>query len=280
MAGVAPSTTIPLGLPAVASGNAGAAGQTPPPAPTPQALGQPVPPGTARIVRNGSLQINIGKGRLQSAFDQAGALATGTGGFVADSSMSTADGTIPSATLTLRVPADRLSSVINALSQIGTIHQQDLKGDDVTGQLVDLAARIQNLRAEEDALRTILSRAQAIGDILQVQGQLFEVRQQVEQLTAQQTQLDNKATYATLVVQLSETGPAVAAGTRHPSPAKPSTWTRAARLARDNTLALFHAVTLTAGWLAPVLVLGLLVLPVYLWYRRRAAAMKESPTTD
>jgi hypothetical protein len=51
-------------------------------------------------------------------------------------------------------------------------------------------------------------------------------------------------------------------------------------LARDNTLALFHAVTLTAGWLAPVLVLGLLLLPVYLWYRRRTAALKNSPTPD
>jgi hypothetical protein len=97
------------------------------------AVGQPVSPAQARIVRNGSLQIDIGRGHLQSAFDQAETLATGSGGFVADSSMSTADGVVPSATLTLRVPSDHLAAVINALSQVGTIHQQDLKGEDVTG---------------------------------------------------------------------------------------------------------------------------------------------------
>ena len=46
----------------------------------------------------------------------------------------------------------------------------------VTGQVVDLGARITNLRATEAALQAIMIQATKIPDVLEVQGKLTEVR--------------------------------------------------------------------------------------------------------
>jgi hypothetical protein len=69
---------------------------------------------------------------------------------------------------------------------------------EVTGAVIDLEARIRNLRASEVALQEISSKATRVSDVLEVQAQLSGVRGQIEQLTAQLTQLEDQASYATL----------------------------------------------------------------------------------
>ena len=53
---------------------------------------------------------------------------------------------------------------------------------EVTGAVVDLEARIRNLRASEVALQDIAAKAVRVSDVLEVQAQLTAVRGQIEQL--------------------------------------------------------------------------------------------------
>ena len=73
----------------------------------------------------------------------------------------------------------------------------------MTGQVVDLEARIKNLQASEIALQGIAERATKISDVLEVQAQLTDVRGQIEQLTAQLKDLNDRAGYATLTARFS-----------------------------------------------------------------------------
>ena len=50
----------------------------------------------------------------------------------------------------------------------------------MTGQVVDLEARIRNLRASETALQGIAAKAIKISDVLEVQAQLTAVRGEIE----------------------------------------------------------------------------------------------------
>ena len=234
-------------------------------------IGTTVGPAQPQIVRTGDVHLTVGAGLIPRSFDQIAGLVTAAGGFVSDSDMST--GNVPSARLVLRVANDRLTTIVNQLASIGRISQQTLQGQDVTGQVVDLTARVTVLQSEEDAVRTLLSRASAIGDILQIQGQLFTLQTQIEQMDGQRASLADQTTWATLSVEISESSGAVkpgAAPKRHPSTAS-----RAWGLARDNTVAVIRGLAIGAGWAAPGLLLALLLgLPLAIWYRgrRRAAA--------
>ena len=77
---------------------------------------------------------------------------------------------------------------------------------DVTGQYVDLQARIDALQASRQQYLTILSKATSIGDILSVQSQLDTIQSQIEQLQGQLDLLDSQTTYSTLTVSLSQSG--------------------------------------------------------------------------
>ncbi len=73
---------------------------------------------------------------------------------------------------------------------------------DVTGQVVDLQARIENLEASERSYRELVARATDVDDILAVQTRLDQVRGEIEQLTAQLEQLEGQAALSTLTVTL------------------------------------------------------------------------------
>ena len=108
-----------------------------------------------------------------------------------------------SATLTLRIPADRFEEALKRLHELdGEVLAEATREEDVTSSVVDLEARIRNLQASETQYRTLLAKAVKIEDILAVQARLDEVRGQIEQLQAQHKELTGLADLATLSVTL------------------------------------------------------------------------------
>ena len=250
-------------------------------APVPQIA--PVPPGGTgtgtvaptgpRIVRNADIAVRVGKGRFGPAFDRVASIAAANGGYVTSSTTSTSGGSGRSAPprsgqLTVRLPSERFDDTRRALGQLGTVEQESLRGEDVSGQLVDQDARLRSLQAQEDSLRTLLSKATGVSDVLQVQNALFAVRQQIEQLQAQQTQLDQSATLATIQVSVYEPG---ASPIGQPEPLPATGLAHDLDRARDGAVAVLGGMIVVLGWLVPVAAVGGLV-----WgglrLRRRAGA--------
>src|SRR2546425_378942 len=62
------------------------------------------------------------------------------------------------------------------------------------------AARIRTLQASETARVRHAADAAKIADLLEIESRLSDVRGQIEQLTAQQKNLENQAAYGTLAV--------------------------------------------------------------------------------
>ena len=61
------------------------------------------------------------------------------------------------------MPADRFDSVRQSLSGLGEVESQSIRGEDVSGQLVDYEARLKSLQAQEEALRVLLAAAKGAG---------------------------------------------------------------------------------------------------------------------
>lgn len=238
--------------------------------------GQPAEPGSTPapagstsdqqlIVYEGTLSLEVGD--LNQAVDQADQLVAGLGGHVASSQLSNKDNA-SSSSVTYRIPAERWDDALTGLRAIGTrVVDENTTSEDVTGQVVDLDARIANLKASESALQAIMARASSIPDVLNVQDKLTSVQGDIESMTAQRDSLANRAALSTLTVDfnvpVAET--TVATGG----------WDLGHEV--DNAAAallrLGQGLTTIAVWLVivvlPVVVPLLILLLIGRWLRRR-----------
>lgn len=219
---------------------------------------------TPRVVRRAQLDIEVAGNSLAVAFDRVSGVADRLGGFVVSSSTSgletgdagPGDGAVAPARaqLSLRVPTESFDAARADLAAIGEIRSVRVSGEDVTAQLVDLGARLRALRAEEEALTTLLASATNVGEVLSVREQLSSTRTEIEQLSAQQDSLDDQATFATLAVTLSEPG-----GGPVTTPAEPAgVLSRSFERGLDGALSVVGGTMIVVGYLLPILALVIL----------------------
>ncbi len=156
------------------------------------------PRDASQIIRTGSLALQVSD--IQAAVAAGRASIEGLGGYIGASRESNHDDQ-PTAQITYRVPVDRWDDALAVLrSQADKVVEEVTDSLEVTDQLVDLAARVRNLRASEEALLAIAAKAEKITDVLEVQKRLTEVRGEIEQIEAQRVSLEDQVAYATLTV--------------------------------------------------------------------------------
>lgn len=222
----------------------------------------------SRIIKHAELSIEVADGSITDAFDRVATIASGRGGFVVSSSTSSFDAGGGNAKLTLRVPAEQFEATRADLARVGQLHSVQVRGEDVSAQLVDLDARLRALRAEESALTALLGEAGNVGEVLAVREQVSATRLEIEQLAAQQASLDDRASFSTLAVALSEPG-AFAAG---PEPEPATGLVRSFERALDASVAVAGGMVVVLGYLLPLAVVGL-----FAWGATRLARIRRRP---
>jgi hypothetical protein len=149
-----------------------------------------------KIVRTGEVTLEVPA--VGAAVGELRAMALALDGYVSGSRTGGED---EAATVTLRIPADRFDEALDRLQAMeGKVRAEATRDEDVTSAVVDLEARIRNLQASEVQYRLLVRRAEKIDDVLAVQSRLDQVRGEIEQLTAQLTQLNGLASMSTLTV--------------------------------------------------------------------------------
>ncbi len=223
----------------------------------------------ARIVRTGTidLQVRDVPKALQTARDGIRAM----GGYIGASQTTNQDDQ-PYASVTYRIPVARWEDALDLLrnlnGQTTKVVTEQTDAVEVTGAVVDLQARIANLRASEAALQDIAAKAIRVSDVLEVQAQLTAVRGEIESMSAQLKDLEDRASYATLTATYGVPIVAVQVATQD--------WDPKAVVdeATASLVDLLQAIT-TAGiwfaivWLPILLILGVVSLIAYRVLRRR-----------
>jgi hypothetical protein len=223
----------------------------------------------ARIIRTGSIELEVSDvpKALRTARDGIVAL----GGYVGASNTSNI-GDQPLAEITYRIPADRWEDALDLLRELNglttKVANERTDAVEVTGQVIDLQARIKNLEASEAALQGIAERATKISDVLEVEARLTDVRGQIEQLTAQLKDLNDRAGFATLTARFSVPVVATEAATKGWEPGAVVDEAAASMISILQSLA-GAGIWFLIVWLPIVVVLGGLV-AVGLWIARRA----------
>jgi hypothetical protein len=157
-----------------------------------------VGPPTLLIVRTGTLELEVTS--LASSVAAAGTVVSAAGGYVSGSDEAAA-GDKASASVSYRIPASAWDATLDGIRRVAkTVRHQQVTSEEVSGQVVDLGARILNLRATEAALQAIMARATKISDVLDVQKQLTDTRGEIERLVADKTHLEGQAAFGSLKV--------------------------------------------------------------------------------
>jgi Domain of unknown function (DUF4349) len=265
----------PVGAPIGAQSGGGYGGEpAPSAAPSAAAAAQPGDvnsnPSSAlqdnlKIVYTGSLQLVVAD--LQQAVARGRAAVVATGGYIGASQESN-DGDKSVATITYRIPATRWEETLASLRGLGNkVVAEQTQATEVGGQIVDLEARLRNLRASESALVEIAKGTGKVSDLLEVEAQLTEVRGQIEQLDAQRTQLNDQVAYGTLVTTYGTEVVAVQEAAKGWDPAQDVDNATATLIGVGQAIAS-AAIWFAIVWLPLLLVLLVLVLIVRFVYRR------------
>jgi outer membrane murein-binding lipoprotein Lpp len=199
------------------------------------------------------------------AADEVARLAETSGGRVDQRNERAAgvDGTesLPSAWLTVRVPADRLSTVLGDLEAVGEVRELSQESADVTTQARDLDARITALQTSVDRLLAIMADAKDTAALLATESEISGRQAELESLQSERAHLTDQVAMSTLRVNLvAEDAPVVvdAGG-----------FLGGLRTGWDALVATVSGVLMALGVLLPWIVVVGAPLGAALWFVRR-----------
>ncbi|MEV6321472.1 DUF4349 domain-containing protein [Nocardia sp. NPDC051787] len=112
------------------------------------------------------------------------------------------DDSEPSATLIVRLPADKTDAFIAGLGGVGQVTRVSTNRDDVTMQWEDLDARIRALQASVDRLRALIAGATTTSDLIAAEQALSSRQGELDSLTAQKRRLDDQVALSTLTIDI------------------------------------------------------------------------------
>lgn len=178
---------------------AGSAGSVP---------GSTIPFRGSRVIKTASIEVRVPKGRFQSRFDQASALAEELGGFVTNSSVEGSSNRPASGTITIRIPSDAHGTALKRLKAMGKVTSENQNGQDVSKEFVDLEARLRHAKAQEAFYLKLMGESKSVSDLLQVQQQLSNLQLEIEQIQGQLEYLKDQTSYSTVSARIFEPGAA------------------------------------------------------------------------
>jgi hypothetical protein len=222
-----------------------------------------------RIIKTAVLSIGIKDRTFEERAQDITLIASRHGGFVASS--RTSGEKLMSATIVLRIPASQFEVALGELKHLGKVESEQISGEDVTAQFVDLQARLRNWEAQENVLLRLMAKSTSIDESLKVQRALQDVQLAIEEIRGQLRLLTDQTDMSTITLSVAEKAPVK-------TPTKANPFVRSWRASVHGTLAVLTAIVVGLGYLAPVVVIALAVGLAWLAYRRVRARPKAVPS--
>jgi hypothetical protein len=197
-------------------------------------------------------------------------VASSAGGFVAgrDVQSNPDDPSKTRATLVLRVPTDKIDSVIDRASAEGAVVRVTSDEQDVTETVVDVDSRVKSAQASVERIRALLSEATTIGEVVRIESELARREADLESLLAQQRSLADQTALATLTVTV------LAPDAVGPAPEEETGFLAGLERGWEALVGVVVVALTTFGVLLPFLAVALIILtPIAAAWRRRRASV-------
>ena len=216
----------------------------------------------AKVARTASVGVTVAD--VEGAATKLRSIATAMGGLVTTENLVTkvdAEGiSIPTSTMVISVPSDRLDSTLEQLKSVGAITSRVISSEDVSVQVADVDSRVKALEGSIGRLNELSKKAGSVSELTQLEAELTSRIGERDSLVAQQRALAGRVAQSPITITLDtppkveELGPGFLGGLA-------AGW---------NALVSSSRVLLTIlGAVLPFLaVVGLVGTPIVLWRRR------------
>ncbi len=210
-----------------------------------------------KIISTAQLQLEVDN--VQTTFNKITNISLAQGGFVSGSSIN-GFGERKSGQVTIRVPQKSFHSAIEQIESLGTVKSRQIQGLDVTEEFVDLGARLDNLKKQENRLSEILKMANTVKDVLEVEHELERVRGEIERLTGRLNYLNQSVEMSTITINAAE-----------PAPFTGESWgiMDALREAVRGFIDSIKGVIIFTGFILPILIYLILVVLIALGIKKK-----------
>ena len=163
-----------------------------------------IPSVGASIIKNADLRLEVPSGEFADAIGDVETVAARYGGFVLSTSLD--DASTKRGVVTLRVPSEDFERALREVKDLGDILGEEISGEDVSQEFIDLEARIRNLEAQQAVFLDLMDRATSISDTITVQNHLSGLQLDIERLQGRLNFLEDRTALGTITVSLVEAG--------------------------------------------------------------------------
>ena len=127
------------------------------------------------------------------------------GGYVQNKSVQNGrNGSRRYATITQRIPADKVDTFVDQVEGATNILSSSEKAEDVTLKYTATESRLKALETEEARLLELLAKAATLNDLLTLESKLADVRQELESVKSQLKLYDSLIDYGTINLTITE----------------------------------------------------------------------------
>lgn len=157
------------------------------------------------VIKNADLAIVVSdvNGRMKDIQ----VMAEQMGGFVVSSNLyksyTNNNIEVPEAQIVIRVPSEKLDDALAQIKKDAVdVQNENVSGQDVTSEYVDLQSRLKNLETAEAQLNDILKKAADTTDVVNIFNQLVSYREQIEVIKGQIKYYDESASLSAITVRI------------------------------------------------------------------------------
>ncbi len=148
------------------------------------------------IIRNASLDVTVKD--TEAAIETINGIVDEAGGYVVESNVYKHQEN-KRASVTLRIPAEKLDEILDQIREIVTeVQRESVSGQDVTEEYVDLQSRLRYLEATEARLLEFLEEAEDTEAALAVYDKLQGIQADIEHVKGRMQYLEQSAAMATV----------------------------------------------------------------------------------
>ena len=166
-------------------------------------------PGERKLIRKGEMTVEVSS--VTAALTRLAQIISSAGGQTANQSERQDEYGSRTASVTCRVPAERLDAAVEAVKTLGSARTLTLTAEDVTTDYFDVGVRINTQTQLERQLVAILQRpTNRLSDLLKIERELARVREEIDRLQGRRRSWDNQIALSSLVITLEEPAPVVA----------------------------------------------------------------------
>lgn len=106
--------------------------------------------------------------------------------------------------LVARVPQEHLETSLDQLSQLGEVTSRTISSNDVTDEVIDIEARLNNLKALRERFREIVKKAEKIDDILNIERELARIQSEIDSIENRRKSLLGDVDQSTVRIGLNQ----------------------------------------------------------------------------